>query len=262
MHSTVSDTISCDFLPQIVTNLSNINSDARRDVGIIFNRILKFPEAIEYITTQRPMFVRLVESYSDVSLSLPISLIFAEILRYEPLCRVMLDPVTFFPFFALIQSENFDIATNSFGTFKDLLTKHKVIVAQFLEANYTAVFEAYTVLLTSQNYVTKRTSLKLLGELLLDRSNFHVMTRYISDASNLKLMLTLLRDPSRNIQFEAFHVFKVFVANPKKTEKILQILTRNKDKLVQYLSDFHNDRSEDEQFMEERAYLIRQIQTL
>eukprot|EP01126_Amoeba_proteus_P009906 TRINITY_DN1378_c0_g1_i7.p1 TRINITY_DN1378_c0_g1~~TRINITY_DN1378_c0_g1_i7.p1 ORF type:complete len:175 (+),score=21.93 TRINITY_DN1378_c0_g1_i7:720-1244(+) len=174
----------------------------------------------------------------------------------------MLDPVTFFPFFALIQSENFDIATNSFGTFKDLLTKHKVIVAQFLEANYTAVFEAYTVLLTSQNYVTKRTSLKLLGELLLDRSNFHVMTRYISDASNLKLMLTLLRDPSRNIQFEAFHVFKVFVANPKKTEKILQILTRNKDKLVQYLSDFHNDRSEDEQFMEERAYLIRQIQTL
>lgn len=51
--------------------------------------------------------------------------------------------------------------------------------------------------------------IQLLGEILLDRSNFNVMTRYISNAENLKLMMNLLRDRSRNIQFEAFHVFKV-----------------------------------------------------
>lgn len=34
------------------------------------------------------------------------------------------------------------------------------------------------------------------------------MTKYISSAENLKLMMNLLRDKSRNIQFEAFHVFK------------------------------------------------------
>ena len=50
---------------------------------------------------------------------------------------------------------------------------------------------------------------KLLGELLLDRHNFTVMTRYISKPENLKLMMNLLRDKSPNIQFEAFHVFKV-----------------------------------------------------
>ena len=53
---------------------------------------------------------------------------------------------------------------------------------------------------------------QLLGELLLDRHNFTVMTRYISKPENLKLMMNLLRDKSPNIQFEAFHVFKV---NPK-----------------------------------------------
>ena len=52
-------------------------------------------------------------------------------------------------------------------------------------------------------------SFKLLGELLLDRHNFTVMTRYISNQENLKLMMNMLRDKSRNIQFEAFHVFKV-----------------------------------------------------
>lgn len=35
------------------------------------------------------------------------------------------------------------------------------------------------------------------------------MTKYISNPDNLKLMMNMLREKSRNIQFEAFHVFKV-----------------------------------------------------
>lgn len=58
-------------------------------------------------------------------------------------------------------------------------------------------------------------SSQLLGELLLDRHNFTIMTKYISKPENLKLMMNLLRDKSRNIQFEAFHVFKVEFQNHK-----------------------------------------------
>lgn len=35
------------------------------------------------------------------------------------------------------------------------------------------------------------------------------MTKYITNADNLKLLMNLLRDKSKNIQYEAFHVFKV-----------------------------------------------------
>jgi len=49
--------------------------------------------------------------------------------------------------------------------------------------------------------------------MLLDELNicnlFQVMTRYISNPDNLKLMMNMLKEKSRNIQFEAFHVFKV-----------------------------------------------------
>jgi hypothetical protein len=51
--------------------------------------------------------------------------------------------------------------------------------------------------------------LQLLGELLLDRCNVRLMMRYVSDVKNLMQMMLLLKDSSRNIQFEAFHVFKV-----------------------------------------------------
>ena len=50
---------------------------------------------------------------------------------------------------------------------------------------------------------------QLLGELLLDRANGKVMMKYVSEPTNLMLMMILLKDNSRSIQFEAFHVFKV-----------------------------------------------------
>ena len=117
-----------------------------------------------------------------------------------------------------------------------------MLAADFLELNYDQVFNHYQSLLNSDNYVTKRQSLKLLGELLLDRHNFSVMTKYISNPDNLKLMMMMLKEKSRNIQFEAFHVFKVFVANPNKPKAILDILLRNQEKLVDFLSKFHTDR--------------------
>ena len=88
------------------------------------------------------------------------------------------------------------------------------------------------------------------------------MKKYISNPDNLKCMMTMLKEKSRNIQFEAFHVFKVFVANPDKPRPILEILLRNQEKLVEFLTRFHNDRTEDEQFNDEKAYLIKQIKEL
>lgn len=138
-------------------------------------------------------------------------------------------------------------------------------------------FSSLTTLILSNNYVTKRQSLKLLGEILLDRANFNVMTKYIANEANLKMMMNLLRDKSKNIQFEAFHVFKVsiapaalthsnpalqvFVANPRKPPQIEAILRRNKEKLLVFLKSFHNDK-EDEQFNDEKQFLIVQIQGL
>lgn len=55
-------------------------------------------------------------------------------------------------------------------------------------------------------------AVQLLGELLLDRANTRIMMKYVTDAVNLKLMMILLKDSSRSIQFEAFHVFKVMLS--------------------------------------------------
>ncbi len=115
------------------------------------------------------------------------------------------------------------------------------------------------------------------------------MTKYITNTDNLKQQMNLLKEKSKNIQFEAFHVFKVFalkffildqkmrfkelimivvvvvqifVANPTKPKAISDILLRNREKLIEFLTTFHTDRTDDEQFNDEKAYLIKQISEL
>lgn len=54
----------------------------------------------------------------------------------------------------------------------------------------------------------------------------------------------------------------MFVANPNKTQPIVDILLKNQTKLIDFLSNFQKDRMDDEQFSDEKTYLIKQIRDL
>ncbi|XP_071920801.1 putative MO25-like protein At5g47540 [Coffea arabica] len=122
--------------------------------------------------------------------------------------------------------------------------------------------------------------LPLLGDMLLDRSNSAVMTRYVSSRDNLGILMNLLRESSKSIQIEAFHVFKVllristtlvyalprnqdqlFAANQHKPPDIVSILVANRSKLLRLFADFKLDK-EDEQFEADKAQVVREIAAL
>jgi len=262
-----SEILASNLLKLLFAHLVLLSFEARKDLVVIFGNILRRKSGNKFVTVEvlekdTSQLESLVLGYENQEIAVTCGQMLRQCIEYESLARYLLYSPNFYKFFVYVENEEFDAASDAFSTFKDLLTKHKPMCAEFLEKNYEVIFEHYTKLLHSQNYVTRRQSLKLLGELLLDRSNFNVMTRYISDQDNLKLMMILLRDKSRNIQFEAFHVFKVFVANPNKAKPILDILVKNKERLITFLETFHNDKVEDEQFADEKAFLLKQIEQL
>ncbi|KAA0709359.1 Calcium-binding protein 39 MO25alpha [Triplophysa tibetana] len=236
-----------NLLISLIANLQRIDFEGKKDVVHLFSNIVRRQigsrtPTVEYISSHSQILFMLLKGYEAPEVALNCGMMLRECLRHEPLARTILFSEEFHCFFRYVELSTFDIASDAFASFK--------------------VFTEYEKLLHSENYVTKRQSLKLLGELLLDRHNFTVMTKYISRAENLKLMMNMLRDNSRNIQFEAFHVFKVFVANPSKTQPVMDILLKNQSKLVEFLSHFQTDRAEDEQFCDEKNYLIKQIRDL
>ncbi|PWN30191.1 Mo25-like protein [Jaminaea rosea] len=253
-----------DVLQLLVANIWRFEFEARKDVSQIFNNLLRRQigsrmPTVEYLTTKPEVLFTTLKGYENADVALNTGMILREMLRHETLAKTLLYSDKFYTFPDYIEKTTFGVSCDAFANFKETLTKHKAMVAEYLEKNYDRFFNMYETLLQSPNYVTKRQSLKLLGEILLDRTNFQVMTKYISSEENLKMMMNLLRDKSKNIQFEAFHVFKVFVANPKKPPVIENILRRNRERLVTFLSNFHNDK-DDEQFADEKSYLISLLQ--
>ncbi|KJA17682.1 hypothetical protein HYPSUDRAFT_46160 [Hypholoma sublateritium FD-334 SS-4] len=260
------ETYNTDLLLLLVLNISRFEFEARKDVVQIFNNLLRrqigsrWP-TVEYLSGKPDVVFAALAGYENEEVSLNTGMILKEMLKHEQLCKILLHSDQFYKYPHYIETTTFGISCDAFANLKETLTRHKPMVAEYLDKNYDRFFSSFTTLILSNNYVTKRQSLKLLGEILLDRANFSVMTRYIANEANLKMMMNLLRDKSKNIQFEAFHVFKVFVANPKKPPQIESILRRNKEKLLNFLKTFHNDK-EDEQFSDEKQFLIVQIQNL
>ena len=250
----------------LLEHLEEIPFEARKDSALIFSNLIRknIHNFVQYIESNPRIINLLSEGYSKSESALNCGSILRECIRHDNLAKILLYSDSLWKFFdTYVHLPNFDVASDAFSTLHDALVteKNKLISSEFLKEKYDDVVKHYSVLLQSENYVTRRRSLKLLGELLLDRSNFSVMMKYISSKHNLKLVMNLLRDKSPNIQFEAFHVFKVFVANPKKTVEISTILYKNKAKLIPFLENFHSDKQESG-FNDEKNLLIQTLSSL
>ena len=69
-----------------------------------------------------------------------------ECIRHEALASMLLNSAAFWKFFDYVQLSTFDVASDAFATFKDLLSKHNVLIAAFIEQNYIRVVELMLVL--------------------------------------------------------------------------------------------------------------------
>lgn len=284
-----------DLLLHLAQNIHKLPFESRKDTQIIISNAFRYripnnsaaePPAMHYVLSNRPeIIIELCYGYERRESAMACGGVLREALKHDAVAALILydepdrrgkdmlaniDPTVpssgdgiFWKFFEWIDRGAFEACADAFNTFRDILTKHKALVSDYLQTNFDRFFKTYNaVLVQSDSYVTKRQSIKLLGELLLDRANYNVMTQYVASGEHLKIIMKLLRDDRRMINYEGFHVFKVFVANPNKSVAVQKILINNRDRLLRFLPTFLDDRTEDDQFTDEKSFLIRQIELL
>ncbi|CAN6295026.1 unnamed protein product [Urochloa humidicola] len=215
----------------------------------------------KYIENHMELLDFLVGCYKNLDIALNCGNMLRECIKYPTLAKYILESGSFELFFEYVELPNFDIASDALNTFKDLLTKHETVVAEFLASHYDQFFELYSRLLSSTNYVTRRQAMKFLSEFLLEAPNSQIMKRYIVEVRFLNIMINLLKDSSKNIRICAFHVFKVFVANPNKPRCIIEALLDNRRDLLKLLHNLPTSKGDDE-LEEEKDLIIQQIQKL
>ncbi|KAF2625044.1 Mo25-domain-containing protein [Macroventuria anomochaeta] len=271
--------LSDDLLYILAINIHKLPFESRKDAQVVFSSAFRYkpagqtdPQVLHHIVQFRPdIIIALCRGYDRRESAMPCGGVLREALRYDAIAALLLYdegdedgkqldlanvnpdiPASgngiFWRFFDWIDKGAFELSADAFNTFR---------------TNFEMFFSKYNnMLISSESYVTKRQSIKLLGEILLDRANYSVMTQYVDSGEHLKIIMKLLRDDRRMINYEGFHVFKVFVANPNKSMAVQRILISNREKLLRFLPNFLDDRTEDEQFIDEKSFLIRQIEQL
>ncbi|KAM0850529.1 hypothetical protein ACQ4PT_053015 [Festuca glaucescens] len=255
-----------DLLSLFVQNLPSLGWGVRKDLVNCWCILLgqKADEkyfCVKYMEEHVELLDFLVGCYKNLDVALNCGNMLRECIKYPTLAKYILESDSFELFFEYVELPNFDIASDALSTFKDLLTKHEIVVSEFLGSHYQQFFELYTRILKSSNYVTRRQAVKFLSEFLLEASNSKIMKRYIQEVRFLNIMIGLLKDSSKNIRICAFHVFKVFVANPNKPRGIVEALRENRRELLKLLHNLPASKGEDE-LDEERDLIIQAIEKL
>ncbi|PSK56875.1 hypothetical protein B9Z65_6499 [Elsinoe australis] len=285
-----------DLLRLLAENIHRLPFESRKDTQTIVSNVFRFkqpgdtsaePVALQYVITNRPeLIIALCHGYDRRESAMPCGGILKEALKHDAVTALILyheptedgkpmdlssidtsQPATgkgvFWKFFDWIDKSLFEVSTDAFDTFRNILIKHKAMVAKYIDTNFDLFFEKYNnTLIRSESYVTKRQSIKLLGEILLDRQFYEIMTRYVESGENLKLIMWQLKDDRKMVQYEGFHVFKIFAANPNKSPEVRRLLIMNRQRLLDFLPNFLSDRQDDDQFNDEKSYLIKQIKHL
>lgn len=163
----------------VYINGISLEFESRKDVVHIFNNLLRrqigsrWP-TVEYLCKKPEVLFDTLRGYENEDIALNTGMIMKEMLRHEPLCKILLwsDQCVssysifttlighrFYTFPRYIEERTFGISCDAFANYKvwiqnkllwiffaeiakETLTRHKPMVAEYLEKNYDRVSEA------------------------------------------------------------------------------------------------------------------------
>ncbi|CAN6302112.1 unnamed protein product [Urochloa humidicola] len=258
-----------DIFRQLIICLPQLDLDTQKDVTQVIANLQRQKVdsrlvASEYLEANLDLLDILMSRCDNMDIAVHYSTLLRDCIRHQVAARYVLESQRLKCFFDYIQFPDFNVQSDVFKTFKELVTRHKSTVVEFFSKNYDWFFAEFNskLILSASNYFIRRQAIQLLRDILIERSNAAVMARYVCSKGHLIILMNLLRDESKAIQVEAFHVFKLFVLNKEKPPEISTILHTNRNKLLRFLKDFSSLEKDDKKFEADKGRVTSEILTL
>jgi calcium binding protein 39 len=262
--------LTTDLAEFIMTQIGVFAATTRHDISHIVSLLNRHVEAKTrfhaYLNSRPVILATLVESMADPEICRVSGMLLQQVIRASgPLCASVLEnePVLD-KVLEYCASDEFDLGAEGFSTLRMLLCRHKKVVVEFLVNDFDKFLLKYNKLLKSTTYITVRQSLQLLADILQVRSNFKFMIKFINSDRQLRVVLKLVFGKTQTTRFEAFKIFKIFVANPRKVPEITSMLLQHKDKLIKFLEAFTGQKGKenDERFLKDKSNTLRKLRAL
>lgn len=238
---------SNDLLFQLLSRIRIVEFETRKEIVAIFLHLLRRQIGTRFVTADflngdKRALQFLFTSYACGDIALHCGIMIRECCKFGSLVHALLDLESFWRIFEFIELPEFQLSSDAFATLRELLLRGKQVSAAFLAQHYALFIGHFNRLLQLENYVIKRQTLKLLGDLFKDRANSQILLQYVGEAENLKITMNALRDKSKSIQLEAFHIFKLFLFASTMSCAVREILENNQQRLISFVSNFCSDK--------------------
>jgi len=236
------DWLDGDVPARLVTCLGALDFEARKSGARLFDSMLRGAAELGiadrvagYLRGQTLIVKALVEGCGRPEISWHCGEMLRSCARDPALVEVLLEERLPFVLLDLAEHSCFEISSESLALLKDLAMSQPAVSAPWVTAHFEDFVAVLHRLLEAQEYTTQRQVLNLCGSMLLSPEYAEVMVRYVQRDEYMQIYMRLLRDRSKAIQIGAFHVFKIFVANPSKPRGVREILARNAGRLLRVL---------------------------
>lgn len=261
--------IAADLPVQLLSQLPHFEFETRKDIMNLCCILLwsGWPHQVdnhvtEYLRSHPQVYNVLVEGFANEEVALHFGEVLRSCARHRHLVNALLESGLVFELVKYARSPSLEIASDAFHSLRKFLLGHKDVSASWIANNSDKFFKAYNELLRSGEYVAQRQAENLLADVLLDMRFCRSMTIYVNDEHNLQIHMNLLKDASKVIMVQAFHVFKLFVANPQKSHKVHRILYNNRDKLIALLQTLCPTKSTKQAFAVDQLSVIGTLRDL
>eukprot|EP01084_Bolivina_argentea_P297458 512461_1 len=157
------------------------------------------------------------------------------------------------------------VATYSFEVLKLLLSVNKKCAARYLEENYLQLIKKFRELIKIENgnKMRQKEFLRLLCDLLCERTNLKFRKKFMSECIHLKIIMNLLKCQCDPVKYYAFNIFSIFVNSNVKNREIHIILWRNRQQnnLVEFIKKLLPNYNV-ENFIAEKKIVIEELNKL
>ena len=213
---------------------------------------------IKYILLNQETLDILLHFYDHPELAVSTGEMLRACALHEPLANLMLKDERLSLLFSYFTVSHFDVSTESFSTYKELLTSSPG-AETYIETHYGSVVMKIHSLIDENNYTTCIQVLQLIGILIMKYINFQ--TSYLSDEKNLMLMMKLMLSNYKTIAKEAYHIFKLFVVFEPKPQLVYKLLKNNADKLIPFIPSLITE-DDDEEMRAESQDVIAMLEEI
>jgi len=197
-----------DIITKIIETLPSLEFETCKDAVHVVNYLIKEKnsQSVAVLKKDPRLMNTLADSCSNVHIAIHCNSILRNCICDDDLLATFFTN-SYDKFVEHVQISTFDVASNNFTTLKTALLRDPVITGNFFNSNEDKIISSFNALFRSKNQVTKRTSVKLIGELLEEKNNSSTRAAFVKNEESCKLVCELLTGKAKALGLNMLAIF-------------------------------------------------------